>query len=42
VHYAGGQLGEGFTLLREHAALSPDDKRLILGENAIRFYGLER
>ena len=41
VHYAGGQLGEGFTYLREHPALSADEKRLILGENAIGFYSLK-
>jgi predicted TIM-barrel fold metal-dependent hydrolase len=41
VHYAGGQLGEGFTFLREHTALTAEEKRLILGQNAVEFYGLK-
>lgn len=40
VHYAGGRLGEGFTLLRDHEALDDATKEAILGGNAMRYYGL--
>jgi predicted TIM-barrel fold metal-dependent hydrolase len=41
VHYAGGRLGEGFTMLRDHAELSARQKAAILGANANRFYGFD-
>lgn len=42
VHYAGGKLGEGFTMLRDHPDLSAVQKKAILGGNAGRFYGFDQ
>jgi predicted TIM-barrel fold metal-dependent hydrolase len=40
VHYAGGQLGIGFTLMRNNEHLDDTKKAAILGRNAVRFYDL--
>jgi uncharacterized protein len=42
VHYAGGRLGEGFTMLRDNPELTVVQKTAILGANASRFYAFDK
>ena len=40
-HYAGGKLGEAFSSIRERDDVPEDQKDLIFGPNAMRFYGFK-